>query len=92
MTGDMDDEGLTCQLYATIPLGSLTGAQEIVNGTVTCAPFAGLSDAGAGGELAVAELTVKPNTVSRHSRTRIGRLMVDRLRSLCRCINPSPFI
>jgi hypothetical protein len=32
-----------------IPAGSVTADQEMVNGTVTCAPFAGPSSAGAGG-------------------------------------------
>ena len=44
----VDDE-LTCQLYPTIPDGSLTAVHEIVNGSVTLAPSAGETGDGAGG-------------------------------------------
>src|SRR2546421_2947578 len=49
MTGVKLDEALTCQLYATIPLGSVTDDHEIVKGSCTLAPAAGASGAGAGG-------------------------------------------
>jgi hypothetical protein len=48
------DEVLTCQLYAMIPLGSVTADQEIVNGAVTLAPETGESRPGAAGPAAVA--------------------------------------
>jgi hypothetical protein len=47
--GEKPEEELTCQLYATIPLGSLTANQEMLNGTVTEAPLPGLRGEGAGG-------------------------------------------
>src|SRR4051794_11915581 len=46
-TSENADDGLTCQLYATIPAGSVTADQEIVQGSVTCAAFAGVSGVGA---------------------------------------------
>src|SRR5947209_18521301 len=49
MTGDMLEDGLISQLYATIPLGSVTADHETVRGTVTLAPFGGPSKVGAGG-------------------------------------------
>jgi len=49
MTGVKLDVELTCQLYATIPLGSLIDDHEIVKGSCTLAPAAGASGVGAGG-------------------------------------------
>src|SRR5689334_19712862 len=49
MTGEKLDEGLICQLYATIPLGSLTADHESVKGTVTDAPDVGAVGIGAAG-------------------------------------------
>ena len=56
------DEALTCQLYATIPLGSITADQEIVNGTVTFAPSAGASGVGAAGCAAARPAAVTTRT------------------------------
>jgi len=49
ITGEKLDEVLTCQLYATIPLGSLTVDHESANGSCTLAPAAGAEGVGAAG-------------------------------------------
>src|SRR5437763_6907131 len=54
------DEVLTCQVYETIPLGSVTADQEIVNGITTLAPLAGAVGVGAGGGAAAAGLAGMP--------------------------------
>src|SRR5438874_13383228 len=39
ITDEKFEDGLTCQLYATIPLGSVTDDHAIVKGSATVAPF-----------------------------------------------------
>jgi hypothetical protein len=48
------EDELTCQLYATIPLGSLTAVQAMMNGSVTADPSDGETGDGAGGAAAAA--------------------------------------
>ena len=71
MTGDIDDELLTSQLYATMPFGSLTAFHEMVNGTVTDAPFDGDNGVGAGG--AAAATPPPPNIAARTANSTTKR-------------------
>jgi len=48
------EDVLTCQLYAMMPLGSVTADHEMVSGALTLAPEAGESRLGAGGVVAFA--------------------------------------
>lgn len=68
------DDVLTCQLYAMIPLGSVTADQEMVSGALKVAPEAGESRLGAGGVAAFAmcgmnrkkqKMTIKPKVGER---------------------------
>jgi len=53
------DDVLTSQLYAMIPLGSVTADQEMVSGALRVAPEAGESRLGAGGVAAFAMCGIK---------------------------------
>ena len=69
MTGVKLDEELTCQLYATIPLGSLTDDHEIVKGSCTLASLTGVSGAGAGGGAAKMRAAAPPKIATVRSET-----------------------
>ena len=75
------DDALTCQLYATMPLGSVTADHEMVSGAVTLAPEAGESGLGVGGVAADAS---RGNVNSRHNARmyikREGRFFMTYLR------------
>src|SRR5947209_19159190 len=60
------DELLTCQLYPTIPLESLTADQEIVSGESMPAPAARESKLGAGGVAAKAGTAAAMVTTKKH--------------------------
>src|SRR5213593_2289120 len=76
ITGEKVDDGLTCQLYATIPLGSLTADHEIVNGTTTFAPSAGARGVGAGGTAASARPPAATLRRTTNSSVRVVRIFI----------------
>jgi hypothetical protein len=76
MTLEKVDEVLTSQLYARIPLGSVTADHEIVKGVGRFAPAAGDSNAGVG-TAAAAGLTAA-STRARINRTATaGWIFID---------------
>src|SRR5437899_2460258 len=67
-------------LPITIPLGSLTADQEIVNGTRTFAPKAGARGVGAGGMAAAARPPAATPRTRTNSSVRAGRIFMMHLR------------
>jgi hypothetical protein len=76
------DDVLTCQLYAIIPLGSVTADHEMVSGALTLAPEAGESRLGAAGVAAVARFGVhrKKQKAKINPRVREGCFFIEYLR------------